>query len=133
MRGVRCHECGKRYDFDVDDFCPRCGAFTKPRQLSQVAMDGSVVRVEGINERNHKNSFVHMEWHDENRERRGTPLQKKPKQHPKSRRVMPQGQSSAARKKSQTSPTPLQIIRWIVFAIIGLNLLSGLIPLLLYW
>ena len=26
MRNVRCHDCGKRYNFDKDDFCPRCGA-----------------------------------------------------------------------------------------------------------
>ena len=30
MRKVRCHECGKTYDFDTDDFCPKCGAFTHP-------------------------------------------------------------------------------------------------------
>ena len=26
MRKIRCYECGRRYDFDVDDFCPQCGA-----------------------------------------------------------------------------------------------------------
>ena len=27
MRKVRCYECGKTYDYDTDDFCPKCGAF----------------------------------------------------------------------------------------------------------
>jgi len=30
VRKVVCHDCRKRYDFDKDDFCPRCGAFTQP-------------------------------------------------------------------------------------------------------
>ena len=30
MRKVQCAECGKRYDFDEDDFCPKCGAFNQP-------------------------------------------------------------------------------------------------------
>ena len=30
MRAVRCYECGKRYDYDDDGFCPRCGAFNQP-------------------------------------------------------------------------------------------------------
>ena len=25
MRMVHCEDCGKRYDYDVDGFCPRCG------------------------------------------------------------------------------------------------------------
>ena len=24
MRMVHCEDCGKRYDYDVDGFCPRC-------------------------------------------------------------------------------------------------------------
>lgn len=30
MRNVCCADCGKRYDYDVDDFCPRCGSFNPP-------------------------------------------------------------------------------------------------------
>ena len=29
MRKVRCYECGKTYDYDTDDFCPKCGAFNQ--------------------------------------------------------------------------------------------------------
>lgn len=75
MRNVQCHECGKRYNFDVDDFCPRCGAFTQPPRGSQIGADGTVVRVDGINERNHKNSFVHAELHEEKRKRKGSLLE----------------------------------------------------------
>ena len=50
MRRVRCYECGKRYDFDVDDFCPKCGAFNQPDRTSRIGADGSVIRVDGLNE-----------------------------------------------------------------------------------
>ena len=74
MRRVKCYECGKRYDFDVDDFCPKCGAFTQPPRSSRIGADGAVVRVGGINENNHRNSFVHAELHEEDRKRKGTAL-----------------------------------------------------------
>lgn len=75
MRKVRCHECGKSYDFDVDDFCPSCGAFTQPARSSRVGADGSVIRVDGLNERGHKGSFVHRELHAEDRVRRAVGLE----------------------------------------------------------
>jgi len=70
MRKVTCYECEKRYDYDDDGFCPRFGAFNAPPSASRIAADGSVVWIDGLNERNHKNSFVHEELHDEDRERR---------------------------------------------------------------
>lgn len=76
MRNVQCHDCGKRYNFDKDDFCPKCGAFTQPPHKTRISTDGRVVRVDGINERNHENSFVHAELHGENRERRGSALER---------------------------------------------------------
>lgn len=76
MRNVRCHDCGKRYNFDKDDFCPKCGAFTQPPPTSRIGRDGRVVRVEGISEKNHQGSFLHAEYHDENRERKGSGLEK---------------------------------------------------------
>ena len=30
MRNVCCYECGKKYDYDEDGFCPHCGAFNQP-------------------------------------------------------------------------------------------------------
>ena len=76
MRNVQCHDCGKRYNFDKDDFCPKCGAFTQPPHKTRIGMDGRVIRVDGINERNHYNSFLHAELHDENRERKGSMLER---------------------------------------------------------
>ena len=76
MRIVKCYECGKRYNYDEDGFCPNCGAFNQPRALSRIGADGSVVWVEGINRRNHEGSFVHQELHEENRERRGSVLER---------------------------------------------------------
>ena len=83
MRRLRCYECGKIYDFDQDDFCPKCGAFNQPKNQLRVGSDGTVSRVQepvirkdGINERNHAGSFVHRELHQENRARRGTALTK---------------------------------------------------------
>jgi len=74
VRKVQCHECGKSYNYDIDDFCPRCGAFTQPQQTHRIGADGSVVRIDGLNEQYHQKSFVHKELHEENRERKGTPL-----------------------------------------------------------
>ena len=74
MRRVHCGECGKGYDYDEDGFCPRCGAFNQPPRSTRVNADGSVVRVDGLNEANHAGSFVHRELHEENRERRNSGL-----------------------------------------------------------
>ena len=65
MQKVRCYECGKQYDYDEDGFCPKCGAFNQPPRSTAIGADGSVVRADGLNERNHKNSFVHEELHEE--------------------------------------------------------------------
>ncbi len=70
MKKVICSDCGKRYDFDKDDFCPRCGVFNPPPKQLGVDNYGNVVRVDGINERNHTGSFVHKEAHREKAVRR---------------------------------------------------------------
>ena len=30
MKKISCASCGKRYDYDADGLCPRCGAFNRP-------------------------------------------------------------------------------------------------------
>lgn len=118
MRPVKCYECGKRYDFDTDDFCPKCGAFNPPTHTSHISADGRVVRVDGLNERNHKASFVHAELHEENKERRSSGLVKNAQRT--------SYQTIGKTKRSQ----PIrggEIIKWIIFAIIGMNVLSGLL------
>ena len=73
MRRVKCEDCGKVYDFDTDDFCPRCGAFTFPKG-DRIGSDGSVVRAEEIRESNRKDSFLHAEYCAENRRRKAAGL-----------------------------------------------------------
>ena len=122
MRRVQCHECGKRYDYDVDDFCPRCGAFTQPSKKLDIGADGSVVRLEGINEENHRNSFVHAELHAENRKRRGSNLEAEEM----SRRRVQAATHQPVRKSQRAAgkKSPVALIFWIIFAVIALNILS---------
>ena len=65
MKRLICADCGKRYDFDVDDFCPRCGSFNQPQKKWGFDANGNVIRVDGVNESNHAGSFVHKEVHRE--------------------------------------------------------------------
>ena len=132
MRRVRCYECGKMYDFDTDDFCPRCGAFNQPPKSTAIDANGSVIRVEGINEKNHAGSFVHEELHEENRERRRMGLSKSVRQTAAKPRQSWQSQSSAKGKTGKTN-----WVFWLVAVIIGLNILGSVLGSLfdyfLYW
>ena len=126
MRRVRCYECGKRYDFDVDDFCPKCGAFNQPDRTSRIGADGSVIRVDGLNEVNHRESFAHAELHEENRERRNSGLSKGTQQSAKT--IQRQVQTAAKRTAQRNGKNNLaQYIKWFILAIIGLNILSSVL------
>lgn len=71
MRIVTCYECRKKYNYDEDGFCPRCGSFNQVRKGSYTTTaNGDIVRVDGINEQAHTGSFVHKEYHEEERERK---------------------------------------------------------------
>ena len=122
MRRVQCRECGERYNYDVDDFCPRCGAFTQPSKTLDIGADGTVIRVEGINEENHRDSFVHAELHEENRERRDTKLEadevSRRRAQTVSRQTVRQSRKEAGKKN------PVALVFWIIFAVIALNILS---------
>jgi len=123
MRRIRCYECGKSYDYDEDGFCPKCGAFNQPPRSTEIGSDGSVVRRDGLNERNHSGSFAHEEFHEENRERKALGLSKGVRRTVKTA-ARPAAQAS--RKKANTSKkNPLGVVVWIVFAIIVLNILSN--------
>jgi len=50
MRKIRCEDCGKTYDYDIDAFCPNCGAFNQPLR------DAQTVRVQEETERSEKDS-----------------------------------------------------------------------------
>ena len=51
MRHITCDDCGKRYDYDRDEFCPKCGAFNQPVKIWTTDSQGNVRRVDGVNER----------------------------------------------------------------------------------
>ena len=76
MANVRCYECKKAYDYYEDGFCPRCGAFNRPPRASRIDASGNIVYHEGINEKAHTGSFVHKEYHTENRKRAFTALER---------------------------------------------------------
>lgn len=69
MRRIVCDECRKIYDYDRDEFCPKCGAFNQPVKTWTTDAQGNVRRVDGVNEANHAGSFVHREVHKEKRVR----------------------------------------------------------------
>ncbi len=118
MQKVRCYECGRQYDYDEDGFCPRCGAFNQPPREICVSADGTVVRADGLNERNHADSFVHRELHAEKRQRRSTGLDKSVE---RIQRAAPTAGRTAGRKKGKLENP----FFWVVFAIILLNFLSA--------
>ena len=125
MRKVKCYECGKTYDYDEDGFCPNCGAFNQPARSAAIAADGSVIRVDGLNERNHKGSFVHRELHEENRERKAKGLSKGTTRRLIKTTVPNDHTPKQERRTKKGSP-----IVWIVLAIIAFNVLANLLGLL---
>ena len=133
MRKVRCHECGKIYNFDVDDFCPRCGAFTQPPKSIAIDANGSVVRVDGINEKNHAGSFVHEELHEENRERKRMGLSRSTRRTAARPSSYQAAQSQQAQGSGRAKPAGFRWIFYVVAVIIALNILSAVLEYLYYW
>ena len=122
MRKVRCYECGKTYDYDTDDFCPKCGAFNHPPKSTTIDANGAVIRVDGINERGHAGSFVHEELHEENRERRNSGLSKGVRRSGKTAQRPVQASGRRGSKNNLA-----QFIKWLIVAVIGLNILSSVL------
>lgn len=124
MKRIVCEECKKAYDFDRDDFCPRCGAFNPPVRTWGVDAQGNVVRVDGINEQNHGESFVHREVHREKAVRRalGMDRPKVPRQ--------PAGPVRPAPRAGAGNRALLWAAVVIGFFSVVLPLLAGLIDLL---
>ncbi len=126
MRKIQCYECGKSYDFDVDDFCPKCGAFNQPGKSARIGADGAVVRSEGLNEKNHAGSFLHQEFHLENRVRKAVGLSKGVVRTVKAAQPLPKRQGSWQKQQKR----PALYIIWIIIAIIVVNMLSSIIGIL---
>jgi len=115
MRRLICEDCKKIYDFDVDDFCPRCGAFNQPNKKWGVDAQGNVVRVDGVNEANHKESFVHREVHSEKARRRVTGMDRDAAAPPQPAVRPAKTLGKPAEKKSGASV--LGTILWIVVVV----------------
>ena len=126
MRKVQCCECGKHYDYEEDGFCPKCGAFNQPARTARIGPDGSVVRVDGVNESSHAGSFLHEELHEEMRQRRKSGLAGGVQRIPKARETTP---TASDRKRSQKGSLGDLIAR-ILGVIIALNVLRALFQML---
>lgn len=121
MRKVQCYNCGRRYDFDEDDFCPRCGAFNPPGKGA-----GGAVWSDGLNEKDHKGSFVHRELHAENRVRKAVGLSKG------SRSAAPAAGPQVKRQKEIGKKKSASPVLWIIIIIIAANILINFAN-LLFW
>ena len=141
MRKVICQECRKAYDYDVDDFCPRCGAFNIPAKSQR-----TMIRVDGLSEANHEDSFLHDELHAEDADRKRLKLSKgtvrtqsrprddarpaadiRPGNSSKLNLGMPRNRASGGSRRNSGAETAGvgKMIIWIIIAIIFiLNLLS---------
>lgn len=120
MKLIVCEDCGKRYDFEKDDFCPRCGAFNPPVKTWGTDAQGNVIRVDGVNESNHEKSFVHSEVHKEKRVRRATGLDQTPAKK----------QKPAAQRKPPQAVKPLLLVILIIAAVAIIG--NIVLPLLVY-
>lgn len=110
MRRIVCEDCKKRYDYDKEEFCPRCGAFNQPVKTWGMDSQGNVVRVDGVNERNHAGSFAHREVHKEKTIRRVAGMDQSGRRPPQPRQpVQPSRQAQASRP----APRPPQSPQWI--------------------
>ena len=135
MQKVRCYDCGRGYDYDEDSFCPNCGAFNQPLRSLRIGADGSVVRVDGLNEANHANSFVHQELHEEKRERRRVGLDKGVQRIQRTAartapaRPVPSApvSSRTGRRSQQHKSNPLTIVVWIIIMIMIINILPRIL------
>ena len=122
MRMVKCYECSKRYNYDEDGFCPNCGSFNQPASASRIGADGSVIWSEGINERNHSGSFVHKEYHAEEKKRRASGLDKGVDRIPKESKAvkpvrLPVLKKTETTGKKKTEGAIIAAAVWIIFLI----------------
>ena len=109
--------------------CAKCDAMSAVRPTIMIPMISvrSAVRA---------GSFVHEELHEENRERKRMGLSKGTRRTAAAA-PQPSVQRTASRQSGRQSgkaqPAVGKLIFWIFAAIIGLNILSSLVGLLLMW
>lgn len=124
MRRIVCEDCGKPYDYDKEDFCPRCGAFNQPVKTWGTDPQGNVVRLDGVNEQNHAGSFVHREVHREKAVRRATGMDKRPQP-----RRTP-GQGAEAPKSAPRRSFAMLGVK-VIFWLIGMGMLLSFVSALI--
>lgn len=134
MRQIVCEDCGRRYDFEKDDFCPKCGAFNQPVKTWGTDAQGNVIRVDGVNERDHDQSFVHSEVHKERRARQVQGLDQSPA--PKSASQPPPVHQAPRRqyqtKKKGSGPmTGVKLAFCIIAAVVLINFFISLLTVLM--
>ena len=121
MEKIRCYECGKLYDWREDPFCPKCGAFNRREKGGS---QRAVLR-DGLNESNHKGSFLHGELHTEDSQRRRLGLERSERKAvPQSwRQAAPQVILEAGRlwNKPKKQVNPGKIVGGIVLLIVLWN------------
>ena len=119
MSTVTCYECKKKYDYTEDGFCPRCGSFNQPRRGSYVVdANGDIVRTDGINEAGHSGSFVHKEYHAEERQRKQLGLD-----HTAAAEIPPK----AAAKKASVVGSIFMAIWFSAVALILFSVIAGIL------
>ena len=123
LTALSCCGCGGSVPSDAPAEIPACACYVAltfddgPRQ-------GTTCRLlDGLNESNHRGSFVHSELHEENKERRASGLSKGTK---RSSRKTAQP-ALRQRQKQAGSQSIGAVIKWVIFAIIGLNILSSVL------
>lgn len=86
MRTVQCYECRKRYDYDEDGFCPRCGAFNQPER-SRASVRRTDSRTAALAEGGRK--LMDQSWQDVGRDlqKMGKSLGKLLESKPRNRRL----------------------------------------------
>lgn len=124
MRRIVCDECRKIYDYDRDEFCPKCGAFNQPVKTWTTDAQGNVRRVDGVNEANHAGSFVHSEVHREKRVRQAKGMDWDGGK--KNARQQPARPAAPQRQKKKTDA--MWIIKALFIIIAAAMLISWIIP-----
>ncbi len=128
MRKVRCAACGKSYDYDEDAFCPKCGAFNQPARGGSAMQ---VTRRDGLSEAGHEHSFLHEEYHEEERKRRAVDLDRKIDQTKQTLRRQEARPSRSARNRSAKLDGK-KILKWIVIGYFAIALLGSLLRACMY-
>ena len=106
MRQIVCEECRKEYDFEKDDFCPKCGAFNPPVKTWGTDSLGNFIHLDGINERDHAGSFAHSEVHKEKSARRSSGMDWNTQKTRQIRPPMQAAPQQAQPRRAESKPAP---------------------------